>query len=533
MDEDNNFYQLIDYYEKNKDRPIEEWLDFDMIFEKSGKQGLLGLFKTKTKENPQVCVFKFSQYINYLVYHELTVLQGLKSISSYCPHFCRAVGIVNTKVDAKYKEHQSNPFEITNKYPVNKDILLAEFIDKSAKFYNYIRNENIEDKVIFSIVKQVLLSITIAQKHKKFTHYDLHSFNIMIKKCDPDIVFLYKIDDENQFAVPTYGYYPIIIDFGFSFIEDMLDQPLWASMAHTDVGFTSDRFDWVADPKLFLVTVSDEIKHKRPSKTASKLRNVVRNIFSPLTIDWLSGWDDVEKKGASDKILSFLENFNDISNLFNKYDIYCIDIIQSLIILPLQKQKYHNIETVYKTFLKEWYKIEREISNPFYNLYIMKNIIDVARTIRPDYMNTSTRYKSITIFRQSINDTIDSVSKFCKPKELHYEKLLCSLYLLSNCIEGYLFDIMNTLSENKQKEYDKLPLKSIEHIYCAVSANLPDNYTYTDKTRCIFVDLTTKTSFPFPIPHDELEHLNKLNSLVTGTFINDLYINQTPSIDST
>jgi hypothetical protein len=354
----------------------------------------------------------------------------------------------------------------------------------------------------------------------------------MIKKCDPDIVFLYKIDDENQFAVPTYGYYPKIIDFGFSFIEDMLDQPLWASMAHTDVGFTSDRFDWVADPKLFLVTVSDEIKQKRPSKTASKLRNVVRNIFGPLTIDWLSGWDDIEKKGATDKILSFIESFNDVSSLFRSYDIYCIDIIQSLIILPLQEQKYHNLEIIYKTFLKEWYKIEREISNPFYNLYIMKSIVDVARTIRPDYINLSTRYQAITIFRQSIHDTIDSVSKFCKPKELHYEKLLCSLYLLSNCIEGFLYSIMNTLCEIKQKEYDKLPLQSIEHIYCAVSANLPDDYTYTDKSRCIFIDFTTKTSFSYSIPNDELKNINELNSLVTGTFINDLYINQ-PRIEST
>ena len=100
MDEDNTFYQLIEYYEKNKDKPIQDWLEFDSIFEKSGKQGLLGLFKTKT-DQPILCVFKFSQYINYLVYHELTVLQGLKSISTYCPHFCRAIGIVNTKVDAR------------------------------------------------------------------------------------------------------------------------------------------------------------------------------------------------------------------------------------------------------------------------------------------------------------------------------------------------------------------------------------------------------------------------------------------------
>ena len=62
-----------------------------------------------------------------------------------------------------------------------------------------------------------------------------------------------------QHYIPTNGHYPVIIDFGFSYINDMKDGPLWPSMAHTCVGFMSDRFDWVADPKLFLVTVSGEI----------------------------------------------------------------------------------------------------------------------------------------------------------------------------------------------------------------------------------------------------------------------------------
>jgi hypothetical protein len=127
-------------------------------------------------------------------------------------------------------------------------------------------------KIIVFYYKTSFTAIAIAQKEKKFTHYDLHSFNVMIKKCDKDLVFLYKLDDDNQFCVPTLGYYPVIIDFGFSYISDMDDGPLWPSLAHTDVGFMSDRFDWVADPKLFLVTVLDKIKDKRNSKKSKKFK---------------------------------------------------------------------------------------------------------------------------------------------------------------------------------------------------------------------------------------------------------------------
>jgi hypothetical protein len=38
----------------------------------------------------------------------------------------------------------------------------------------------------------------------------------MMKKCDPDIVFLYVMNDSTKIAIPTYGHYPKIIDFGLA-----------------------------------------------------------------------------------------------------------------------------------------------------------------------------------------------------------------------------------------------------------------------------------------------------------------------------
>ena len=189
------YNELVKYYEENKDKPIEEWLSFNKILDKPGKQGIVGLFNKKSsKDEDGQYIFKISQYINYLVYHELIIMQGLKEINTYCPHFCKGIGLVTCKIDAKYKKEDKNPFEIRNKYPIQKDVLLCEFIEKSSKFYNYIRSDKVDEDVLYSIVKQVLLAIAIAQKEKQFAHYDLHSFNVMIKKCDKDLVFLYKLD---------------------------------------------------------------------------------------------------------------------------------------------------------------------------------------------------------------------------------------------------------------------------------------------------------------------------------------------------
>lgn len=525
LQEINDYSKLVSYYEKYKNKPWEQWLEFDKTL-KPGKQGIVGLLNLNRKSSSRKdlkYVFKLSQYINYLIQHESVVMKGLNEISCFCPHFCKAIGTIKCKVNPKTQK-EGNPFDMNVKYPIEKEVLLCELIEKSCKLYNYIRaDERISEDILYSTIKQVLLAIIIAQRKKQFSHYDLHSNNVMMKKCNKDLVCLYVLDDANQFAVPTLGHYPVIIDFGFSYIEDLDDGPLWPSMGHTEAGFMSDRFDWVADPKLFLVTVSGEIKEKRNSKKSKTFRRIVRNIFHPLNIEWDSGWDNVEDKSASDYVTNMLEVYNEGSKLFEEYDHYCIDILQSLIILPLEKHSYKEIDVPYRTFMKEWIKIEKEIASPFYNLHILKCIVDIARDIRASYMDSNTRNTAIKYFRDNVKSKIDEVASFCVLKDLHYEKMLCSLYVFSNNMEGVLFDVIQTRMIEKEKEYNKLPLQSTEQIYGAIECNLPDSYEYNDKTSILIVNSIDNTCNTYKIPREQLENINKLHPMVRGTFIFDLY----------
>jgi hypothetical protein len=518
-----NYNELISYYEQNKDKPWYTWLSFSELFTKPGKQGIVGLLQLKDIDHKYV--FKISQYINYLVNHETIVMKGLNDISKFCPHFCKSIGTITAEIEPKVKE-SSNPFNVKSKYPIRTEVLLSEYIDNSCKFYNYIRSDKIHEDVLYSTIKQVLIGISIAQKKKSFSHYDLHSFNVMMKRCNKDVVFLYALDEENQFCIPTLGHYPVIIDFGFSYISDMEDGPLWASMAHTDVGFMSDRFDWVADPKLFLVTVSEEIKNKRKTKKAKRLRRIVKNIFYPLNIDWESGWDDLEDKGALDYVLNMVKEYNTSSQLFEEYDHYCMDLIQSLIILPIEEQSYTNINKSYTAWLKEWVKIENEISNPFYNLYILKGVIDAARNARSYYMLKSTSAIAIKMFKDQIYERLGQVSKFCIPKNINFEKMLCSLLVFSRNVEGILYDVITPRMYDKQKEYNKMPLQSTEQIYGAISANIQDKYVYNKKTRVFIFDSTSETCDIFTIPEDKIMNVNDTHSMARGTFIYDMYRNK-------
>ena len=516
------FSTILTYYNKNRDKNIHEWLEFDRTF-KNGKQGIVGTMTPKKplSENKEYkIVFKISQYINYLIQHEYCVMKGLNDLAPYCPHFCKTIGTVLCEVDSQCKK-TGNPFHITTKYPIEKEVLLMENIDESTKFYNYIKSDRVDEKILYSTVKQTLMAISIAQKKKQFSHYDLHSYNIMMKTCNENVVFLYVLDEDNQFCVPTYGHYPVIIDFGFSYIKDMENGPCWPSMAHTDVGFMSDRFDSLTDPKLFLVTVAEEIKNKRNSKTSIKFRNIVKNIFGNLKIDWESGWDTVDKKGASDYVTDMLNGYNKHSNIFDNYDYYCIDLIQSLIILPLQEQKYTDIS--YQAFLTEFVKIENEIGNPFYNLYILKGIVDIAREIRADYLIRESRNHALVYFKKGVYERINCVSKYCRPKNLHFEKMLCSLLCLSKNIEGILYNVITTRMKEKEKEYSKMPLQTVEQIYGAIEINIQSKYTFTEDTVVFVLDCVNETSSRLELNEEGCEEINKIHQLSRGSFLYNLY----------
>jgi hypothetical protein len=520
--------KILLYYEKNKNKNWSEWLSYHNSFSKQGKQGLTGLIKLDNLDaKKNKCVFKISQYINHLVQHESTIMAGLNEIAAFCPHFCKYIGTINTKIDPKSRK-VGNPFNIETKYPIEKEVLLCDYIDKSYKLYNYIKasNEKINENILYSTIKQVLLATSIAQKKKKFTHYDLHSFNVMMKRCHKDLVFLYVLDEENQFAIPTLGHYPIIIDFGFSYIENLDDGPLWPSMGHTNVGFTSDRFDWVSDPKLFLVTVSNEIKSKRATKKSHKFRRIVKNLFHPLKIDWESGWDEGIEYAASDHILELVSEYNPGSVLFKEYEHYCIDLVLTLIILPLEEQDYTSIHQPYESFVTEFLKIENQISSPFYNLYILKGIVDSARFVRAGYMEKSTRQDALKTFRNQINDKVQEVVTFCKLTGLNFEIMLCSLLNFSRDSEGVLYDIISTRMAEKEQEYKKLPLKSCEQIFAAIEVNLPSEYNYNENTKIVILDTVNENCSTFELPKDQIENINKIHDISKGTYIFDLFKNK-------
>ena len=485
----------------------------------SGKHGLTGLVSVDGYDEP--VVYKIPKYLNYMSKHEYTVMKDLESMSDYCRHFCKAVGLINVNLDINYKSRE-NPFEQSrNMFP--QDILLMENITESVKFSYFIKNKEVPEEILYSIIKQVLFAVLMSQK-LGFTHYDLHSSNILIKKCDYDDVHVYKLDSENIMTVPTYGYYPVIIDFGFSCSNNTNKSNIQSPLNYTNIGITNYKFDPLSDLKMFLVSLRSEILQRRFEFIDKSFDSMVHNLFSKLDINWDSGWIKYKDNCPVEKISTSIEDLTIKSTLFNECEYSCFDIIQNMIKLPLKSNEVSDLKRGFQLFIKEFIKMEKDLSNNFYRLYLLKCIVDSSNRYGKDYEEGDT--SAVKNFKNDIFDGMYKVKKFYDP-QCNFESLLCGLMVFANCFEGCLYLESKKQEKWTNKQNEKLEIKKPEHITSIIDYNLKLKYKFNTDTVVKLFDTTNKTSNEFKIDVKYINSLNTCDSLTWGLLLSKIKDNET------
>lgn len=502
------FNQLNDVYNKHcYDKP-KEWLRYKHTFNKNGKQGLTGVLSTVKDEygNIQMYCFKISKHIDHLVDHEWSVVQHINKIYKYCPHFCRGVGVISVLSDIKLGNNQ-NPFMCTTK-PIYKNILLLEYLPDSYKLYNYLRAiDRISNDVIYSNIKQVLMAMWIAQLKTRFTHYDLHSSNVLVRKCDPNIVFLYVLDDNTKFYIPSYGTCSTIIDYGFSYCKSKY---LYQSLAHTEIGFTTNQFDWIADPKLFLVNISYEMKKKRGDL---HLRNIVKNMFDTLPLNWSSGWDDLDEQGATEAFASHLSKRKQPSKFLKKNIQNCVELIQTVIKLPFNPDtsddNLDKLDLAYDIFSIEFKKIEHVISDHPTLLYLLKELCDSVRQYADEYArNKEHAIKQIMI---QFFEKLDSVAKFAHLPNFNKTKFVSSLFIIISDMENFLYVFMKYKQEQKKKLYSKMVIRKFKQLYSVIDYNLQLPYIFSKQSVVFVFDIANEKTVTMRLPDISIQSLNTMD----------------------
>lgn len=500
---------------------------------KKGKQGIAGLVKNKS--TGKKVAFKVSQHIDYVCEHEETVARRLNELN--IPIFCKLVEsrLLKVNPDAKAK----HPFIFCTR-PILKTVLFFEYI-RGYSLSKVIKSvHSIDTTVIMSSIKILILCLKAAYSVSHFTHYDLHTSNVIMKKCDPDKHILIDLGEGDTYSVPTHGYLPVVIDFGFSYIDRVDDGPMYQSLAHTDVGFVSCAPDPFSDVKLFLASVSSHAVRYRRNKTTQRLRKIVRGIFKRMDVDLDCGWDINDTPPIANKVLENLDEANRdskggvISELFERYDHFAMDILGSLVLLPLDidsSESFEGMGKTYRIFLKQFRKIENDILSSFGRLQALKVFTDCARSEMANYYNPDTKQDAVFNFKKKVLRGVDAFTKHVTFKDLNFEKMLCSMLVFSRHLEAYLCYQLNRVMNRKKSNYlQNLDTDNTLEIFGVIDLKIQTDKHITEKTHwdcvksygCALECGKRKMWTPTP---DILENLNAIHSLTLGTHVSKLILN--------
>jgi hypothetical protein len=150
-------------------------------------------------------------------------------------------------------------------------------------------------------------------------------------------------------------------------------------------------------------------------------------------------------------------------------------------------------------------------------------MVDSANTLRSYYFDENTKDGAVKIFREEVYNSIATVSKFCRPKNLNFEVMLGSLFLLARNIEGIYFAISQETEETKKKIYDNLMVSSTEQIFAMLEVIFQDDFQFKNNTEIVIFDSIEETTNKFKLTEAQTDHINSISNLVKGSYIYDLY----------
>lgn len=441
-------------------------------FTENTSQGIVGLLKpakragslriTKTKfensatdyffvkddPNYPIFVFKIAKEVNTLIDHEFAVAKDMEELSIYLPHFNRIYEVqFDVKCYIPEDKVKKSSFDPFSQYNCIRDVAIIEYIPSKVTLLQYINDTSFGGSTS-SLLYQTFLALFIAQQERRFTHYDLHLENILLRRCLTRTFFLYRFSFENvtmNRLIYTGGYFPVIFDYGFAYSKGLDNHTYKNSFFFTNKGYTSFMYDELTDFKTLLVRLASF------DTCPSKIKTVADSLFlkSPITfkLDKETGWIKSSALSAarivSNKLLETLKKLGYGNSFIYKESDAFIDLFSLLIKLPLEENvERENVsesrwESAVETFLSEWTCIEKWFPDTVADdkLNILKKIFQTTNNL----LDKQTPQGSGIVhlgrqFKLKLFDIFDMFGAFINV-EMDYSKFLSSIVELSNYIE--------------------------------------------------------------------------------------------------
>lgn len=468
------------------------------------------LFLT-TKPVETKVLFKISNVNNFLTNHENAICETLEN-QTYLPNFMRSYAVMK---NISLNINKDNPFSGKK---LSSDVLLAEYIDHFETLHNCIKTKLLSPKCINSILNQICLSLLIVQEEVSFIHNDLHFDNILICECLPTtyLLYIFIINNEVKTAIiPTFGFYPCFIDFGFAYTKEMNGLPIYSGIHHDNNGYINFDFDHFTDFKTLLVRLSGYNYNfgKGSDVNTDYKRKIEQSLIQKLPINSNTGWDVNNYKSVSENIeifyLAYFKNRNDkFESIFSEDISIFSDIISSLCYLPIENKTYDDMYYNLDGFFNEWRKIEKWLNFNEATL-VLKNMVC---HIRSDYEREDTGLVDdyVTKFEQNIKNAMSSISERYILESLNFNNLYKYIIKVSESHEGLLHKFSTKSINRKKKEFSNLEQKTSLDMYGLIEEHITENFENKKGDYFIIINSINKTPSSFILNDEDI--IQKLNT---------------------
>jgi hypothetical protein len=513
----------------NKLKVIKNELNFVRSFNSKGVQANVGFVKMNKTNSP--LVFKISTDINRSIEHEFTILENFNNMRKYCPHFVKSIGMIELPISSEFifDCYNNNLFDDKDDETLPRNIMFMEYVNK-LPFYRICQDSE-NKNIVISQILQVLLALEICQLKKNFTHYDLHTSNILIQMCDKNSLFIYKING-NTHIVPTYGFFPLIIDTGISYAKCTEGKQMMSNTDNYDHGFQTTVYDRLNDIHHFLLTTFYYIEID--SDGYDSLSNKIKIIFRHLPVLRKSGWKNLPND-LCDLIISKLKDdcraYRKFE-LFDEYDKASLEILNGLIKLPIKHHGYNNkdFSDCFTAFMEEYHNlIDIDDFTEHDVLYVLRTIVDNINLYRDSYSSSDKLY-IVDKFKNNFINTISTVLKNNVEYNINYEKLLVSGIVLSERLETNYYEMIEENKNIINELYEKTIVKSPIDMFRYISRNMTPHFDIDKNTLIYFWDADNETKNEKKCTNLSLNIINKINKsyfIDKGSIIiNELKLNE-------
>jgi hypothetical protein len=407
-----------------------------------------------------------------------------------------------------------------------RDVLIGEYIPSRLTFRKYILQSHF-GAATDAILHQLILALFVAQQEKRFTHYDLHLENILIRKCMKRTFFWYKFSYQGVILnrlVETKGYFPVIFDYGFAYSKGLDHTSYMNSLFFTNKGYTPFKFDETTDFRMLIVRMAYY------TKCPAKFKGLAKKLFP--NVDVGTGWLQSSKPSIGkimcnklDKIL--LKHGLHKSFLYKQLD-YIVDLFGTLITIPFSGLRPDNdwrptvedkpemkssIESAICDFVSEWQKIEAwfpEHANDD-KLNILKQVlINIDKLIVSTKQSEELEHQ----FRLAFFQTLDMFGDYIILEDLKYHTFISSILQIAEFIElTYHKETLRTppqVQSNPQLDAWAI-LKEMEDLVM-----VQEPYDFKEADSVVLFDCIAKTTSSFELEDaDTIELLNKAADVAT------------------